>query len=99
MLIWQIKLTVAAFVHRGIHQGLPSPQHVSPLIGMQVPAPWICERRAPPQTDLGSPTTIKGLVCQALRPSLESPVQGPKRGPQEKWPGWRRSPDEVLRKL
>lgn len=29
MLILQIKLTLAAFVHWGIHRGLPSPQHVS----------------------------------------------------------------------
>lgn len=29
MLILQIKLTLAAFVHQGIHRGLPSPQHVS----------------------------------------------------------------------
>lgn len=30
MLILQIKRTLAAFVHQGIHRGLPSPQHVSP---------------------------------------------------------------------
>lgn len=30
MLISQIKLTLAAFVQRGIHQGLPSPQHSCP---------------------------------------------------------------------
>ena len=84
MLILQIKLTLAAFVQWGIHQGLPPPQHVSPLIVMQGPASWIPERRAPPWSDLRSPTTIKGLVCQVLGPNLESPVQGSKRKPARK---------------
>lgn len=50
MLILQIKLTLAAFVHRGIHQGLPSPQHVSPLIRMR------CECAAQP------PGFLKGML-------------------------------------
>lgn len=44
-------------------------------------------------SDLRSPTKIEGLVCQVLGPNLESPVQGPKRSPREKWP----RQEEVIR--
>lgn len=88
MLILQIKLTLAAFVHRGIHQGLPSPQHVSPLIGMLVPASWVPERRAPPQSDLWSLATIEGLVCQVPAKRAGGPT----------WSVLFRAPREVLEK-
>lgn len=43
------------------------------LISMPVPASWIPKRLAPPQTDLGSPITIKGLVCQVLGQTWKGP--------------------------
>lgn len=43
------------------------------LISMPVPASWIPKRLAPPQTDLGSPTTIKELVCQVLGQTWKGP--------------------------
>lgn len=84
MLILQIRLTLAAFVHRGIHQGLPSPQHVSLLIGMRVPASRVAERLAPPQSDLGSPATIARLVCQVPAKRSGAQLRESCSGPQEK---------------
>lgn len=49
------------------------------LISMPVPASWIPQRLAPPQTDLGSPTTIKGLVCQVLGQTWKGPQRSQQR--------------------
>lgn len=80
------------------HTSRPAFSKRSPLIGIQVPASWVPERRAPPPRDLRSPTTIPGLVCQTLLLRMDSPVRAPREALEKNGPGRQRSPNGGLQK-
>ena len=99
MLILQIKLTLAAFVQWGIHQGLPPPQHVSPLSNARPSLlnSWKASSalKRPEVSDYNQGACLPSALAQ-----LEESCSGPqKKALKKNGPNRRRSPNEGFREL